>query len=167
MDTYDLLRFLTAQDSYSQYKTALEEIRNGRKRSHWMWFVFPQLKGLGHSYNADYYGIAGADEARAYRQHPVLRERLREITEALLLLDGLSAKQIFGDVDAMKLRSSMTLFWEATREGLFRKVLDKYYEGKMCDKTLGMLGSVNRTVSRLCFLFFASYLCADFISAYK
>ena len=137
MDTYDLLRFLTAQDSYSQYKTALEEIRNGRKRSHWMWFVFPQLKGLGHSYNADYYGIAGADEARAYRQHPVLRERLREITEALLLLDGLSAKQIFGDVDAMKLRSSMTLFWEATREGLFRKVLDKYYEGKMCDKTLG------------------------------
>ena len=100
---------------------------------------FPQLKGLGHSYNADYYGIAGADEARAYRQHPVLRERLREITEALLLLDGLSAKQIFGDVDAMKLRSSMTLFWEATREGLFRKVLDKYYEGKMCDKTLGML----------------------------
>lgn len=139
MDTYDLLRFLTAQDSYSQYKTALEEIRNGRKRSHWMWFVFPQLKGQGHSYNADYYGIAGADEARAYRQHPVLRERLREITEALLLLDGLSAKQIFGDVDAMKLRSSMTLFWEATREGLFRKVLDKYYEGKMCDKTLGML----------------------------
>ena len=139
MDTYDLLRFLTAQDSYSQYKTALEEIRNGRKRSHWMWFVFPQLKGLGHSYNADYYGIAGADEARAYRQHPVLRERLREITEALLLLDGLSAKQIFGDVDAMKLRSSMTLFWEATREGLFRKVLDKYYEGKMCDKTLGCL----------------------------
>ena len=139
MDTYDLLRFLTAQDSYSQYKTALEEIRNGRKRSHWMWFVFPQLKGLGHSYNADYYGIAGADEARAYRQHPVIRERLREITEALLLLDGLSAKQIFGDVDAMKLRSSMTLFWEATREGLFRKVLDKYYEGKMCDKTLGML----------------------------
>ena len=139
MDTYDLLRFLTAQDSYSQYKTALEEIRNGRKRSHWMWFVFPQLKGLGHSYNADYYGIAGADEARAYRQHPVLRERLREITEALLLLDGLSAKQIFGDVDAMKLRSSMALFWEATREGLFRKVLDKYYEGKMCDKTLGML----------------------------
>ena len=139
MDTYDLLRFLTAQDSYSQYKTALEEIRNGRKRSHWMWFVFPQLKGLGHSYNADYYGIAGADEARAYWQHPVLRERLREITDALLLFDGLSAKQIFGDVDAMKLRSSMTLFWEATREGLFRKVLDKYYEGKMCDKTLEML----------------------------
>ena len=139
MDTYDLLRFLTAQDSYSQYKTAFEEIRNGRKRSHWMWFVFPQLKGLGHSYNADYYGIAGADEARAYWQHPVLRERLRKITDALLLLDGLSAKQIFGDVDAMKLRSSMTLFWEATREGLFRKVLDKYYEGKMCDKTLGML----------------------------
>lgn len=95
MDTYHLSRFLAAQDSYSQYKTALEEIRNGRKRSHWMWFVFPQLKGLGHSYNADYYGIAGADEARAYWLHPVLRDRLREITEALLLLDGLSARQIF------------------------------------------------------------------------
>lgn len=139
MDTYDLSRFLTAQDSYSQYKTALEEIRNGRKRSHWMWFVFPQLKGLGHSYNADYYGIAGADEARAYWLHPVLRDRLREITEALLLLDGLSARQIFGEVDAMKLRSSMTLFWKVTEEELFRKVLDKYYEGKMCDSTLEML----------------------------
>lgn len=139
MDTYHLSRFLTAQDSYSQYKTALEEIRIGRKRSHWMWFVFPQLKGLGHSYNADYYGIAGADEARAYWLHPVLGKRLREITEALLLSDGLSAKQIFGEVDAMKLRSSMTLFWQATGEELFRKVLDKYYEGKMCDRTLGML----------------------------
>lgn len=139
MDTYDLSRFLAAQDSYSQYKTALEEIRNGRKRSHWMWFVFPQLKGLGHSYNADYYGIAGADEARAYWLHPVLRDRLLEITEALLLLDGLSARQIFGEVDAMKLRSSMTLFWKVTEEELFRKVLDKYYEGKMCDSTLEML----------------------------
>lgn len=139
MDTCHLSRFLTAQDSYSQYKTALEEIRNGRKRSHWMWFVFPQLKGLGHSYNADYYGIAGADEARAYWLHPVLGDRLREIMEALLLLNGLSAKQIFGDVDAMKLRSSMTLFWKVTEEGLFRKVLDKYYEGKMCDSTLEML----------------------------
>lgn len=139
MDTYHLSRFLTAQNSYSQYKTALEEIRNGRKRSHWMWFVFPQLKGLGHSYNADYYGIAGADEARAYWLYPVLGDRLREIMEALLLLNGLSAKQIFGDVDAMKLRSSMTLFWKVTEEGLFRKVLDKYYEGKMCDSTLEML----------------------------
>lgn len=139
MDTYHLSRFLAAQDSYSQYKTAFEEIRNGRKRSHWMWFIFPQLKGLGHSYNADYYGIAGADEARAYWQHPVLGKRLREITEALLLSDGLSARQIFGEVDAMKLRSSMTLFWNVTGEELFRKVLDKYYEGKMCDSTLEML----------------------------
>ena len=139
MDTYHLSRFLTAQDSYSQYKTALEEIRIGRKRSHWMWFVFPQLKGLGHSYNADYYGVAGADEALAYWRHPVLGKRLREITEALLLSDGLSARQIFGEVDAMKLRSSMTLFWKVTEEELFRKVLDKYYEGKMCDSTLEML----------------------------
>lgn len=139
MDTYDLSRFLTAQDSYSQYKTALEEIRNGRKRSHWMWFVFPQLKGLGRSYNADYYGVAGADEALAYWQHPVLGKRLREITEALLLLDGLSARQIFGEVDAMKLRSSMTLFWQATGEELFRKVLDKYYDGIACDRTIEII----------------------------
>lgn len=139
MDTYHLSRFLTAQDFYSQYKTALEEILNGRKRSHWMWFVFPQLKGLGHSYNADYYGVADAGEALAYWRHPVLGKRLREIMEALLLSDGLSARQIFGEVDAMKLRSSMTLFWQATGEELFRKVLDKYYEGKMCDSTLEML----------------------------
>ena len=104
-----------------------------------MWFVFPQLKGLGYSYNADYYGVAGAGEARTYWQHPVLGKRLREITEALLLSDGLSARQIFGEVDAMKLRSSMTLFWKVTEEELFRKVLDKYYEGKMCDSTLEML----------------------------
>ena len=139
MDTYHLSRFLTAQDSYSQYKTALEEIRNGRKRSHWMWFVFPQLKGLGRSYNADYYGLTGADEALAYWQHPVLGERLREITGVLLLLEGMSARQIFGGIDAMKLRSSMTLFWKATGNELFRKVLDKYYDCKVCNRTLGML----------------------------
>ena len=139
MNIYDLSRFLTAQDSYSLYEKALEEIRIGRKRSHWMWFVFPQLKGLGCSYNADYYGIAAAEEALAYWQHPVLGGRLREITEALLLVDGLSARQIFGGIDAVKLRSSMTLFWEVTRDELFRKVLDKYYDGNMCDKTLEML----------------------------
>lgn len=139
MDSYDLSRFLTAQDAYSQYEIALEEIRIGRKRTHWMWFVFPQLKGLGRSYNADYYGIAGADEALAYWQHSVLGGRLQEITESLLLLEGLSARQIFGGIDAVKLKSSMTLFWKVTGDELFRKVLDKYYAGKMCDKTLEML----------------------------
>lgn len=139
MDRYNLSRFLTAQDSCSQYEIALEEIRTGRKRSHWMWFVFPQLKGLGRSYNADYYGLTGADEALAYWQHPVLGERLREITVVLLLLEGMSARQIFGGIDAMKLRSSMTLFWKATGNELFRKVLDKYYDCKVCNRTLEML----------------------------
>lgn len=139
MDRYNLSRFLTAQDSCSQYEMALEEIRTGRKRSHWMWFVFPQLKGLGRSYNADYYGLTGADEALAYWQHPVLGERLREITGVLLLLEGMSARQIFGGIDAMKLRSSMTLFWKATGNELFRKVLDKYYDCKVCNRTLEML----------------------------
>lgn len=139
MDTYELSRFLTVQDFCSQYEMALKEIRLGRKRGHWMWFVFPQLKGLGHSSNADFYGISGADEALAYWQHPVLGERLREITNALLLLEGRSARQIFGDIDALKLRSSMTLFGEVTGEELFRKVLDKYYDGESCDRTMGML----------------------------
>lgn len=139
MDRYNLSRFLTAQDSCSQYEMALEEIRTGRKRSHWMWFVFPQLKGLGRSYNADYYGLTGADEALAYWQHPVLGERLREITGVLLLLEGMSARQIFGGIDAMKLRSSMTLFWKTTGNELFRKVLDKYYDCKVCNRTLEML----------------------------
>lgn len=139
MDRYNLSRFLTAQDSCSQYEMALEEIRTGQKRSHWMWFVFPQLKGLGRSYNADYYGLTGADEALAYWQHPVLGERLREITGVLLLLEGMSARQIFGGIDAMKLRSSMTLFWKATENELFRKVLDKYYDCKVCNRTLEML----------------------------
>lgn len=139
MDRYNLSRFLTAQDSCSQYEMALAEIRTGWKRSHWMWFVFPQLKGLGRSYNADYYGLTGADEALAYWQHPVLGERLRKITGVLLLLEGMSARQIFGGIDAMKLRSSMTLFWKATGNELFRKVLDKYYDCKVCNRTLEML----------------------------
>lgn len=139
MDTYNLSRFLTAQNSYSQYEMAFEEIRVGRKRNHWMWFVFPQLKGLGSSYNADFYGITGTGEAQAYWRHPVLGERLREITEVLLLLEGLSARKIFGSIDAVKLRSSMTLFWEVTGEKLFQKVLDKYFEGELCGRTLEML----------------------------
>lgn len=138
MDIYNLSRFVEAQDSYSQYDYALEEIRCGRKRSHWIWFVFPQMKGLGHSYRSEYYGISGIDEALAYWQHPVLGKRLREITEALLGVEGRSAREILGGVDARKVRSSMTLFWKATGEWLFHQVLDKYYEGKMCGRTLSM-----------------------------
>ena len=138
-DRYDLQRFVEAQDSYSRYEDALEEIRNGRKRSHWIWFVFPQMKGLGHSYNADYYGISGCDEAQAYWDHPVLGARLRKITEALLHVEGKTAREILGGIDAMKVRSSMTLFLEVTGENIFRQVLDTFFDGRECSRTLSML----------------------------
>lgn len=138
-DNYDLRRFVEAQDSYSQYDYALEEIRCGRKRSHWIWFVFPQMKGLGHSYRAKYYGISGADEARAYWKHPVLGKRLREIAEALLHVEGKTAREILGGIDAMKVRSSMTLFLEVTGEDIFRRVLDRFFDGMECGRTISML----------------------------
>ena len=106
----DLQRFVKAQESC--YSDALDEIRRGQKTSHWMWFIFPQVKGLGRSYMADYYGIESEEEAKAYYNHPVLGQRLTEICTVLLNLpDGLTAREIFGYTDAMKLRSSMTLFY--------------------------------------------------------
>ena len=124
---YNLQRFLTAQDF--NYSTALEEIRNGEKRSHWIWFIFPQLAVLGQSGNAKYYGISGLDEAKAYLAHPVLAERLRVITNALLQHKGRDAVDIFGGLDAMKVRSCMTLFDAASPNDIFRKVLDTFYDG--------------------------------------
>ena len=131
-------RFFQAQEY--DYQTALAEVKAGYKCSHWMWYIFPQLKGLGFSSTAQFYGINGRDEAKAYLEHPVLGARLREITSVLLTLEGKSAVDIFGHTDAMKLRSSMTLFNAvANGEDLFQKVLDKYYEGKADDRTLAML----------------------------
>lgn len=131
-------RFLQAQEH--DYQTALAEVRAGYKCSHWMWYIFPQLKGLGFSSMAQFYGINGKEEAKAYLEHPVLGARLREITSVLLTLEGKVAVDIFGHTDAMKLRSSMTLFNAvANEEYLFQKVLDKYYEGKADDRTLAML----------------------------
>ena len=124
---YNLQRFLTAQDF--NYSTALEEIRNGEKRSHWIWFIFPQLAVLGQSGNAKYYGISGLDEAKAYLAHPVLAERLRVITNALLQHKGCDAVDIFGGLDAMKVRSCMTMFDAASPNDIFRKVLDTFYDG--------------------------------------
>ncbi|MBQ2002680.1 MAG: DUF1810 domain-containing protein [Bacteroidaceae bacterium] len=124
---YNLQRFLTAQDF--NYRTALEEVRNGEKRSHWIWFIFPQLAVLGQSGNAKYYGISGLDEAKAYLAHPVLAERLRVITNALLQHKGRDAVDIFGGLDAMKVRSCMTLFDAASPNDIFRKVLDTFYDG--------------------------------------
>jgi uncharacterized protein (DUF1810 family) len=114
-DPYDLERFVTAQKGV--YETALKELREGCKRSHWMWFVFPQIAGLGRSPMAQRYAISGLDEARAYLAHPVLGPRLRATTEALLEHHRRSAEQIMGGIDAVKLRSSMTLFVHAATAG--------------------------------------------------
>lgn len=130
-------RFLKAQqNSYSQ---ALKEIRNGRKYSHWIWYVFPQLAELGRSQTAKYYGIKGIDEAKQYLENDTLRERLIEISEALLSVDD-TAVNILGSIDAMKVKSCMTLFHEADPSTeIFKKVIDKFYDGKFDNRTLEIL----------------------------
>jgi len=130
-DPFDLRRFVEAQDAGGTYDRALAELRAGRKRSHWMWFIFPQLAGLGHSAMAQRYAIGSLDEARAYLAHPLLGERLRESARALLAAPAdLGAREILGDVDALKLRSSMTLFARAAPcELLFQQVLERFYSG--------------------------------------
>jgi uncharacterized protein (DUF1810 family) len=127
-DPYDLQRFVEAQAD--DYHRALAEIRQGRKRSHWMWYVFPQLVGLGVSETSSFFAIQSADEARAYLAHPLLGPRLATCAEALLALEGRSARQVFGSPDDMKLHSSVTLFAQASPPGsLFDRVLAKYFDG--------------------------------------
>ena len=138
MMNYDLSRFLKAQKL--DYETALAEIRAGRKRSHWIWFIFPQLKGLGFSGMADYYGIDGIGEAKAYMEDPLLSARLVEISEALLTLQSSDPRAVMGPPDDMKLRSCMTLFHAAAPEvPVFPKVLKKYFGGCGDERTLRML----------------------------
>jgi uncharacterized protein (DUF1810 family) len=137
-DKYNLTRFVRAQDPV--YARVVAELGAGRKASHWMWFVFPQLAGLGHSPTARLYAITSLDEARAYLAHPVLGARLRECADLLLALPGSSAPAVFGGVDAMKLRSSMTLFGQAGSEPVFAEVLAKYYDGEPDAETLRLLG---------------------------
>ncbi|TGY36953.1 DUF1810 domain-containing protein [Bacteroides caecimuris] len=137
MGDYNLQRFLDAQQG--DYEHALAEIRNGRKYSHWIWYIFPQLKGLGMSYNSQYYGISGKEEAEAYLSHPVLGERLREITSAFLQLKSKTAEEVFGSLDAMKVLSCMTLFNEVAPGDLFRQVIDRYYQGETDEMTKRML----------------------------
>jgi uncharacterized protein (DUF1810 family) len=128
---FRLERFVQAQDRGGTYDAALAELRAGRKRSHWMWFVFPQIAGLGRSPTAQTYAIGSIEEARAYLEHPVLGARLRECAGALAERSGLSAFDIFGGIDAMKLRSSMTLFARAAPgEPVFAAVLDRYFDGE-------------------------------------
>ena len=138
MDEFNLGRFVDAQAPV--YADALAELRRGRKESHWMWFVFPQLAGLGRSATARFYAIGSRDEARAYLAHPLLGPRLVECTEATLAHRGRSPEAIFGPVDAMKFRSSMTLF-EAAAEGAgtFGHALDSFFDGARDAATLDLL----------------------------
>lgn len=126
---------------YEGYEMALREIRNGRKQTHWIWYIFPQMSGLGHSWNSNYYGIKDLEEAREYVEHPILGERLIEITEALLALEETKAEVIMnGYTDARKLKSSMTLFSiAAPQTEVFEQVLDKLFRRKRDYRTINML----------------------------
>lgn len=135
---YDLDRFITAQETV--YVQALKEIKEGQKKGQWMWYIFPQIKGLGHSYNSEFYGISSKEEAKAYLDHPVLGARLREITQALLDYNNKTVDDILGYPDVLKVRSCMTLFDLVSPNDIFNDVLYKYYEGQRCDKTIWRLG---------------------------
>lgn len=138
MDEFILDRFLDGQRF--GYETALQEIRNGKKENHWIWYVFPQLKGLGKSPNSNYYGITGIEEAKAYLEHPVLGARLREACTALLKHSPLTVQDIFQGVDFLKLCSSMTLFDAASPNDVFGEVLKEVYDNKRDPNTMRMLG---------------------------
>lgn len=136
--SYDLQRFLDAQER--DYGTALAEIRAGHKTSHWIWYIFPQIAGLGYSSTSVFYAIADLGEAKAYMAEPTLRSHLIEISEALLNLESSNAREVMGRPDDMKLRSSMTLFAEAEpEEPVFQAVLNKFWEGKPDRRTLDIL----------------------------
>lgn len=135
---YNLDRFFHAQEH--SYKTALAEIKNGFKRTHWMWYIFPQLKKLGRSSTAKYYGIENLEEAKMYITHPVLGTRLREISDALLKLEANDPYRVLGDIDGLKLCLSMTLFAEVEGyDSVFGKVIDKYYNGNKDMNTIHIL----------------------------
>ena len=138
-DPYDLSRFLRAQEV--DYEQVVSEIRSGRKRSHWMWYVFPQIDGLGFSSLSHRYSIKRLAEARAYLAHPVLGSRLLECAEAVVSLEGRSATEVFGSPDDLKLKSCATLFACVSPPGsVFDRVLGKYYQGRRDGKTLQLLG---------------------------
>ncbi|HEX9136493.1 MAG TPA: DUF1810 domain-containing protein [Nitrospirota bacterium] len=142
-DPYDLNRFIGAQEGI--YDRVLAELRGGLKRSHWMWFIFPQIDGLGFSSTTRHYAIKSVEEARRYLGHPVLGARLVECTEAVLAVQGRSVSDIFGYPDDMKLQSSMTLFaLVAGPRSVFERVLEKYYQGKRDARTLQIVGNLNK-----------------------
>jgi len=136
---FDLERFVEAQERV--YDDVLEELRRGRKTSHWIWFIFPQIAGLGHSWVSERYAIASLDEARAYLAHPILGPRLRECADLVLEISSKTADEILGSTDAMKLRSCMTLFHRAAPdEPVFAHVLDRFFGGVADDATDIRLG---------------------------
>lgn len=140
-DPYELNRFISAQDGI--YDRVLAELRGGQKRTHWMWYIFPQIDGLGHSPTTRHYAIKSVEEARRYLSHPVLGARLVECAEAVLAVQGLSASDIFGHPDDWKLQSSMTLFaLVAESHSVFERVLDKYFQGKQDVRTLQIVGNL-------------------------
>jgi uncharacterized protein (DUF1810 family) len=137
-DQYDLNRFVEAQAR--DYARALSELKSGRKRTHWMWYIFPQIAGLGASSNATYYAIGGLEEADAYLKHPVLGPRLLECAGAVMSIEGRSAREIFGTPDDRKLRSSATLFASVSEpDSVFHSLLGKYYRGVFDRRTLELL----------------------------
>lgn len=139
-DPFQLERFVAAQDRGGTYQRAVAELRGGAKASHWMWFIFPQVAGLGHSAMAREYAVSGLAEARAYLAHPVLGPRLAECAGILAATEGSTATQIFGHVDAMKLRSSMTLFHAAApEEPVYQAILAKYFDGSADEATVARL----------------------------
>lgn len=142
LDPFDLQRFVTAQQD--NYDAAIREIRQGRKRSHWMWYVFPQLRGLGSSSTSAFYSIKSLDEARQYLQHPLLGKRLRECASALLSIADRSPTEIFGSPDDMKLHSSMTLFAAITDAGdsPFQQVLNKFFHGQTDSRSESILATM-------------------------
>jgi len=137
-NTVDLSRLTNAQESI--YDSVLAELRNGRKRTHWMWYIFPQIDGLGHSATSKHYAIKSIEEARQYLNHPVLGQRLLECAEAVFAIEGRSISEIFGYPDNLKLKSSMTLFaYMAAPCSVFARILDKYFNGEQDALTLQLL----------------------------
>lgn len=144
-DLYELERFIQAQTT--DFAIALTEINNGEKKSHWMWYIFPQLTGLGSSVMSQHYAIQSTAEAKAYLNHPVLGPRLIQCMKALLEIDGRSAHEIFGFPDDMKLRSCATLFASITPKGsVFECLLEKYFHGERDRKTLDLLKNINKSM---------------------
>lgn len=138
IDQNNLKRFLKAQET--DYSTALSEIKNGRKRSHWMWYIFPQIQGLGFSEASKYYGIKDVNEAEAFLNHPILGNRLLNIGKALLELPENNVNKILGSPDDVKLKSSMTLFVTTGTDPVFQAVLDKFFDGEKDQATLKLIG---------------------------